>query len=331
MGFTTNANVDTSIPEVWARNILREVKVKGFWGRFVGKEGSGAPIIQKSELLNKPGDLIHIQTTTPLAGAGITGDETTLEGNEENLSTSEIKCSPLLYRHAVGIYRRAAKKSIVALRQEARMRLREWAMTKMDTVRFAQFTATTLAAPLNAETYTPNIYTCGGVDGSPTIDDIVAGEGLKVADVQKIKLKLKLQHAKPVMVDGHPVYILVTHPNTTYLLKREAEYRDWVREAHVRGAENPFFRGAMAVIDGVVIHEHENTPTANNAGAVKVSKGLAFGSEAFVEALDEEVDWDEDTFDYGNKYGVALSFAFQPRRALELSSVQVYADASDVS
>jgi N4-gp56 family major capsid protein len=330
MATTTPTHVDTSIPEVWARRVFRKHKKAGYWGRFIGDEMSGAPIIQKTELLG-PGDLLHIQTTDALAGAGVEGDTATLEGNEENLATSEFKCSPVYYRHGVRTYRRAQKKSIVDLRAEAQMRLAEWGMVKMDTLRFTQFAASSLAAPLNGETYTPNIHTCGGTDGSPHIDDIVAADNLTVEEIQKIRVKLEAQNARPVEVDGHPVYFLVTHPNSMFQLKREPEYRDWVREAQIRGDGNPFFRGAIAMIDGIVLHSHDRVPTATNAGSVLVSKGIAFGAEFAVEALDEGVDWDEDVFDYGNQLGVAYGFAFQPRRALEQNSIQVYAAAVAVS
>ncbi len=327
MTVTTPTHVDTSIPEVWAKDALREVLVDNFWGRFVGAPGSGAPIIQDSSLLNNPGDLLHIQVTDVLSGAGISGDVAALEGSEENLATTEIKASPLMYRHGVRMYRRAEKKSILDLRGEGRFRLQEWAAAKIDSVRFANFAAAALPSPLNAETYTPNVYVVGG---GTTIDDVATTDDLTVAAIQQIKLKLMLQLAKPINVGGFPHYILVTHPNTTYQLKQESRYESWVRDAMQRGESNPFFRGALAVIDGVVIYEHASVPTAANATAVTVSKGIAFGQEFAVEALDEQTSFSDKLFDYDNEYGMAYRFAFQPRRALELSSTQVYATAETV-
>jgi N4-gp56 family major capsid protein len=324
---TTPTHVDTSIPEIWAKDSLRKVRVDGFWGRFVGGEGSGAPIIQKSELLNNPGDLMHIQVTDVLSGAGITGDTAVLEGSEENLATTEIKAAPLQYRHGVRMFRRADKKSILDLRSEGRMRLEEWARNKIDALRFSQFAATSLAAPLGAETYAPNIKVVGG---GTTVNDVSASDDLTVAAIQQIKLALTLNLAKPLNVDGIPHYVFVTHPYSTYQLKQESRYESWVREAHVRGENNPFFRGALAVVDGVIIYEHPSVPIVANATPLDVSKGIAFGAEAFVEALDENISYQEKLFDYDNEYGLAVRFAFQSRRALELSSLQVYTTAEVV-
>lgn len=320
---TTPTDVDSAIPEMWASDTLREHLREGFWGRFVG-----SAIVQKTDLLGS-GDVLHIQVTNPLSGSGVEGDTALLQGNEENLTTSEIKCMPKLIRHGVRTYRRANKKSIIDLREEAKMRLGEWGAEAMDDKRFKNFGAVALDGSANfggnhgGETYTPNTYVVGG---GTTKTDVEAGDTLTVDAVQEIALKLYEQKARPVVIDGQEYFALVVGPRALHSLKREAEYRDWVREAHVRGPENPFFRGATAIIDGVVIYRHPNVlgdSTAGAGGTVPYSRGIAFGREAFVEAVDEAPSWAEESFDYGNELGVAYGFAFEPRRALELSSVTV--------
>lgn len=336
MSVTTPTNVDTSINEVWAKSVLRRHKAAGFWGRFVGGEGSGSPIIQKSELLNSPGDLIHIQVTDPLSGVGVSGDTATLVGNEENLATSEIKASPTLYRHAVRINRRANKKSILDLREEMAMRLSEWGMNKMDTLRFSAFTGTT--APVAGETYTPNVYAVatadsandGGTTIGDTAEDVALADTLSVKAIQVVKLKLTTALAKPLGSDGFPYYVLVASPYATFQLKQESRYESWVRDAEVRGKDNPFFRGALAVIDGVILYEHPNVTRTANVAGVQVANNIAFGAEAFVEALDENPHSNEDTFDYALEFGKSYEFAVQSRRALELSSLQVKCSAPTV-
>jgi hypothetical protein len=122
---------------------------------------------------------------------------------------------------------------------------------------------------------------------------------------------------------------MVVHPNTLYNLKRSDEYRDWVREAAEKGKSNPFFRGSVAMVDGMLLFQHSNVPTANDgASSNAVSRNIAFGAEAFIEGVDEAPSWDEDDFDYGNEFGIAYGFGFQPRRALEKNSLIVYAAAT---
>jgi N4-gp56 family major capsid protein len=329
MTATTPTHVDSAIPEIWAQEVLRDHLVSGFWAKFVGGEGSSAALVQKTELLNKPGDLIHIQTTVPLAGAGLSGDTAKLDGNEENLTTAEIKVAPVYYRHGVRWYRRANKKSIVGLREEAKMRLAEWGGQKMDALRFSQFVSTN-GADVPDGAYAANEYTIAAEGG--VSKKTVAASTLSVKELQTIKLRLVNQRAKPMMTDaGEPVYGIVVHPNAAFDLKRETEYQTWVRDAQIRGDRNPFFRGALAMIDGMVVYEHPNVPTYASAGtgAVKSATNIAFGSNAFVEGVDENPDWAEQEFDYGNEIGIGYGFAFQPRRALKLSSLLVYSAAVD--
>lgn len=331
MASTTPTNVVESIPEVWALRVLRDTLRMGYWAKFAGPEGSGMPLIRKTELLNKPGDLIHITTTAPLAAAGVSGDTTALEGSEEALDTGELQVAPELYRHAVRWYKRANKKSIMSLREEARLRLREHASERMDDVRFSQFVSTDEADVPDA-TYTPNQFFCGA--SSSSIVTVGAGDDIDVATLQKISLKLYNQRAKPIRTSGgEEFYAMVMHPNCAYQLKQDTRYEQWAREARERGQSNPLFTGALLVIDGMILYQHSNVPVlaAGGEAGIDVAQNIAFGAEAFVEGVDEVVSWDEDTFDYGNEFGIAYRFAFQPRRGLEKNSVVVYADGEPIA
>lgn len=315
---TTPTLVDTSIPELWSKSVLRQMLRDGFWQRFIGGEGSGSAIIRKTDLLNNAGDTIHINVTDVLVGSGVSGDTAELIGNEEALATTEKKVIPTLYRHAVLINRRANKKSIIDLRGEAKLRLGEWGGQKMDNLRFAAFNS---ASALHTETYTPNVRVVGGGTG---VNDIAAGDKLDVPTIQQCVLDLYTRNAKPLLIDGQEHFVLVAHPNALYDLKRSAEYTDWVQQAAIRGAENPFFKGSVAIIDNVVIFQHTNVATATNNVPTTVAKNIMFGAEAFIEGVDETVSWYEDEYDYGQKWGVAFSFAMEARRALEKNSIQVY-------
>jgi N4-gp56 family major capsid protein len=325
---TTSAAVDTSILEVWAKLVLRDMKRAGFWGRFVGAEASGAAIIQKGDLLNNPGDTVHIEITGALTGAGVT-DETVLVGSEEGLSTSEMVTIPTYYRHGVLSKRRAQKKSILDLRGEARLRLAEWGEQKLDALRFSQFTLTQ-ASKLHTQDTSNYVANSTGVNAHD-LTTLVAADTITTASLQTAALKLYNNNAKPLRMDGDDIFVAVVHPNALYDLKRESEYRDWVREAHVRGADNPFFRGATAMVDGILIFQHSGVPTVNSTSGtpVKSAKNLLFGAEAFIEGLDENPSWDEEVRDYGAEFGVAYGFAIEPRRALAKNSMIFYSAAAD--
>jgi N4-gp56 family major capsid protein len=326
MTSTTPTHVDSSIPEIWAKLTLRDQLRGGFWASKSGGEGSGAAVIRLTDLVSNPGDTINVQVTSYLSGSGVSGDTTALEGSEENLSTTSIKTIPLLHRNAVRGFRRSQKKSILDLRMEGKLRLAEWGQQKMDTVRFEKYTA---SGTLNGETYLPEFIVAGG--GTTGASDVATTDKLDVETIQRAKLEAYNNRAKPLISasDGSELFGMVCHPNAIYDLKRNDEYKDWVREAHVRGEGNPFFRGAVAMVDGVVLFQHNNVPTAlDGATSNAVARNVLFGSEAFVEGLDEGVTWNEDTFDYGNEWGFAYGFAFQPRRGLAKNSLIVYTAAT---
>lgn len=320
MTVTTPTHVDSSIPELWAKLTLADSLRPGFWAKFRGPEGSRSPVIYRSDTLSQPGDTIHVQVTSPLSGSGVAGDTTALEGSEENLTTSSIKVVPLFYRHAVKWYRRANKKSMLELRQEAQKRLAEWGGEKMDDLRFTNFL---YSGTFNGEAYTPYGLAVGG---GTAASDIGSTDTLDVESIQKLKVKLYDNKAIPlVTADGEEYFALVAHQYALYDLKRSDEYRDWVREAEVRGKDNPFFRGALCMVDGVLIYQHSNVPVATN-----VASNLAFGAEAFIEGVDESPSWVErDHFDYGNEIGIAYQFGFQPRRALEKNSCVLFSYATN--
>lgn len=323
MTSTNPTHVDSSIQELWAKLTLRDHLRGGFWANMTGPEGSRSAIIRREDLVSQPGDTIHVQVTNPLTGSGVSGDTTALEGSEENLTSASKKVIPVFYRHGVRWYKRANKKSLIDLRGEARMRLAEWGGEKMDDTRFTNFTS---QAVMNGELYTSNVRVVGG---GTAASDVATTDLLSVEEIQKIKLNLYNNRAIPLRTDaGEDVFGLVAHPNSVYDLKRSAEYRDWVKDAEVRGKSNPFFRGATCMVDGVVIFTHNNVPSAaDGAGSIAVSRNLAFGAEAFIEGVDQAPSWAEDDFDYGNEFGIAYSFGFQPRRALEKNSLLVYAAA----
>jgi N4-gp56 family major capsid protein len=328
---TTPTNVDTAIPEVWANRVLRDHLRAGTWGKFIGAPGSGQPIVQQTELLGKPGDLIHIQTANPLSGSGVAGDTAVLEGNEEALSLSEIRVAPVLTRHGVRINRRANKKSLVELRSEAKMRLAEWGIDKMDNERFRMYTSITASDVSPDATYTPNVYCVGGPFSGGSKADIVAGDKLTVASLRSIRYKLLSQRAQPFIVDGVPYFFMFVSPEVEVDLKGDTDYKNYAMNAQSRGMDNPLFTGAIMNVEGLVIFSDYRVPIGTDGGgaSVRYAKNLAFGREAFVEGLDETVTWVErEHFDYGMEWGVAYSFAFKPRRGLELASVQVLSSAT---
>jgi N4-gp56 family major capsid protein len=318
MTVTTPTHVATSIPRKYADKVLRDMAKDTFWDKFV----SGGAIVRKSEVENKPGETIYIQVTAPLSGAGVT-ELTALEGSEENLTTSELTLTPTYIRHGVRMYRRAQKKSMIDLREEARMRLTEWARTKLDIQRFTNFTDTTLHGYPDASA---KLRVVGGGTGK---SDVSAGDVLTLAEISKSKYILRDNGGLPFKIDGGEFYALVVDPWVEYSVKvTDTAYATAQREAGIRGAGNPLFTGAQAIWDGVIIHTADNVIVGTDGGGgARWASNLMFGREAYMEAFGGGQSWVEKTFDYDNELGVAYGWDYGCQRAFEIRSLQVMSAA----
>ena len=321
MAMTNLSAADAAIPELWGRKALRSTLRSPFWSRFVGPEASGMPIIQKFDLV-QAGDVMHVPITSSLTGAGVTG-ETTLAGAEEVLPITNIGVAPIFYRHGVRTNHLAMHRSAIDILSEAQVHLGQWAAAKTDSVRHAAFVATTLAAPLNGETYTPTVAYTGGVS---SIGAVTAAMKLTVDEVRKLRLKLIAQNCTPLRsADGAKMFGLVISEQMAYDLKSDTAYNTAVQSAGPRDATNPVFSGALAVIDGMALFSDLGVVTAlDGASSAKVARAVAFGAEAFVEGWSEQVSFQSDQFDYGFEKGSAFQFGFHPRRALAKNSAVLY-------
>jgi N4-gp56 family major capsid protein len=322
MSMTNLSAASPAVSEVWARRTLRSTLRSPFWSRFVGAPGSGMPIIQRFELLNGPGSLLHVPITSSLTGAGVS-EETTLAGAEEVLPITSLSTVPVYRRHGVRTNHLAQSRASIDILEEARIHLGQWGAAKADSVRHAAYAATALPAPLGSETYTPNVAYLGG---RSSIATVAATDKWTVDEVRKLRLKLIAQNCTPLKsADGADVFGLVITPQQAYDLKSDTAYNTAVQNAGPRDATNPVFSGALAMIDGVAIFSDLGVVTATDgASSAKVARGIAFGAEFAVEGWGENVSFASDQFDYGFEQGTSFAFSFHPRRALPKNSIVVY-------
>jgi N4-gp56 family major capsid protein len=326
---TNLASVAGVTPSVWARRTLRDQLVRSFWGKLSGKPGSGAPLVQQFELLGGPGQILDIPTSTPIVGSGVS-EESTLEGSEVVLNLDSLKVCPVYRRQAVRMGRLAAQRSAPDLMSEASFRLSEWGGSKLDSVRWSSFVASSLPSPLNAETYTPNTMF---VDSpAADVDDLVAANKINVDFLRKVRIAMIEQEAVALRdSEGREYFGLALHPRQVYDLKQDTSLSTMIENAAPRGDANPVFTGAIGRLDGLVIYETPTVPVAVNANGVPcdVATAICWGAEAFIEGVAENPTWHGDTFDYASESGIAYGFSSHARRSLEKQSLLVYSSAVD--
>jgi hypothetical protein len=85
-----------------------------------------------------------------------------------------------------------------------------------------------------------------------------------------------------------------------------------VRLGWDRGSDNPLFSGAIATVDGMVIHEFRHVPTTlgtaskYGGGSIEGQQVLLCGAQALGMADLGNADWVEKGFDYENSQGISV-------------------------
>jgi len=322
MNVTPAADLTHWIPELWSLKVYEEAKAKMYWERFTGPEGSGMPVIRKTELLSQPGDTINISRVANLTGAGVTG-ENRLRGNEEKLSTAQVQVVPDWYRHAVADTVKASKQINQDFRMKAQAALSYWMAKKMDA---SMWTASLLTSSqgFDAEAIT-RIF----ANDATSIDTIDSADALGVEEIRQCAALLEGNNIDKISVPGMPAgegyYLMFIHPYQAYSLKSDSEWIANHQNASARGETNPLFTGALGEIDGVIIHATTQcTVTANsNTPAINTAVAVCLGQEALCRGLNEDIVWSEQIDDYDFEHGIGIRAAWQDKVLTSKAIIQL--------
>lgn len=317
-------------PIIWSLRVYEEAKTRMYWNRFSGPEGSGMPVIVKSELLTQPGQTINISQLANLTGAGVSG-ETMLRGQEEKLDIRQVQTSPEWYRHAVADTKKASKQINQDFRVKATAALSYWMARKMDT---SMWTAARVTAAAGFESTAVERLYAGNATSVDTID---ASDTLSVAVIRKAAAILAGKDIMPISIPGMPAgegyYLMFIHPYQAHDLKADTEWIQNHRDATERGQTNPLFTGALGEIDGVVVHATTQcVATANsNSPSVDTASMVMMGQEALCRGLNEDINWSEQMEDYDFQRGIGIGAAWEDKILSSYALVQIYGVAEKPS
>jgi N4-gp56 family major capsid protein len=138
------------------------------------------------------------------------------------------------------------------------------------------------------------------------------------------KAYAKDRRLKPIRMQGAELYHVLMHPKALAKLKLDKDFLANLRDAGPRGKSNPLFSGTVMTVDGLVIHEwtHSWNTLGATAGSssesgyagykwgsdaqVNGNRILLMGAQALAFADIDVPQWNEDTFDYNAKPGIAV-------------------------
>lgn len=283
------------VPKIWSKALWVEALQESYFEKFIG-EGENSIIQRVTDLEKEAGDTVTFGLLMQLTGTGVDGDNV-LEGNEENMVFYDMSVTIDQKRQAVRLAGLLAEqKSPYDMRNRAKNLLKNWMAQYRDKKFFSVLTASPSAN---------RVLHAGGKTAENQITDSDKLT-LDLISLAKRKAQLATPMLRPVMVNGEPHFVAVFHPWQIRDLKSDANYKDAVLNAAERGKNNPLFTGAIAMWDGVIIHEHPWVPiTATGSTGANVGHGLFLGAQAAVEAVAKKMYWREKAFDYDNQQGFA--------------------------
>ncbi len=328
MAKTSIATSDALRKQYWEEVLYRDTLVEMYFvSRFAGEAYSNLEKGMPFE--STPNDIIHIKTNLEMKGKTktVNGDKITfglipridpkthggtvsgqtLKGKEITLSWYDYSLTLERYRQAVSAgttmdWHRAA----FDMPLESRTALKNWGIEKMDLLCFEALDATTgMSYFYKTSSGISRTTTAATAKSAITVqaDSILTPQMLSFMKAWAITGGARASGQiplRPIMIGGRPFFVILVHPDVLYDFKQDSTWFQAAREAEVRGKENPIFRGASYIWDGMVIHEHENLTIGTDAGggAIPYCLGYMLGAQALCWAWGERPTIVEDTEDY---------------------------------
>lgn len=308
MAVGRSSDYSSQNPQIWADDLYSEAENLTFWSSKVGAPGSSMPIVRRDELEKEAGDTIKIDIALALDGGGISGDTSSLEGNEEKLKLRQTSVAVRQFAHAVRRTEQTDVFNVHNLRTTSLNQLRKWLAGYLDDDIFAELTGNTKRDGTTGTTVPDSAkWAAGSASSRATVADGDATGRLTLATITELKAYFQTEiKIEPIMMDGGDEYfMLVAHPYAVMQLKRyDTNWAQAQREAGVRGADNPLFTGAAGLWDGVIIYSSNRVPRSTN-GSINVADNVFAGAQALSLGWAMTPDWREEEFDYGREFGVA--------------------------
>lgn len=316
----------------WDDNFFTEYLTEN---RFAGEFGTDeSSIIQvKEDLTKKAGDSVTFALVNKLTNSARTGSQV-LEGFEEAMDSRSFRLYVDKRRNGVRVAEIDEQYSAISLRQAAKAVLKDWSMkdteklivqalASINGTNFADADESARDAWLtdNADrAYFASGYAGTDMSAGLTEQDLT-NDKLTAADISAMKYKARVTAGpkiRPIRSEsnGRHYYVLYVDPRCFRDLKQESSSPiiQAQREVSLEMENNRLFKGGDLLWDGVIIKEipemYDELGTAftnlGDGGTVEIGCAFLCGAQALGAAYARRWRSREETFDYGDKQGVAI-------------------------
>lgn len=313
--------------------------------RYAGEMGTSEnSIIQvKENLTKKPGDRINFALVNKLTQDAITGRDV-LEGNEEDMASRSFEVAVDKRRNAVRVAEIDEQFSAIGLRDAGKSVLKDWSLkdterliskalgTMSDGTSSVAMTAAAVGlagnqtaldawlvnnsdrAYFGGNAYTANTDLSAGlltlVQGTATHNLTTANlDAMKMIAANKTNPKIR-----PIRTEanGRHYYIVYAHPLAFRDLASSSAMQQAQREVRLETENNRLFKGGDLLWNGMIIKEdydlydYSTLTGLGNGGTTTVVPAFLCGAQAVGAAYAKRWTSKEQTFDYGDKRGVAI-------------------------
>jgi N4-gp56 family major capsid protein len=319
--------------KLWAAEIWEAGRDASFWNAngFMG-DGAGSVIQRITDLTQtERGNECIMQLVADLTGDGVVGDNR-LEDNEESMFNAAISLQIDQLRHGVRSKGAMSEQAtIIRFRSQGKEKLGFWFGDKVDELMFLTATGRAYTLRLDGSTrgtsQLPSLAFASDVAaastnrirhaGTATSEaTLIASDTMTWSYIVGARAAAQRKRMKPIRSGGREYFAIVMSPEQGRDLRRSSDYMTNVGRAAERGSNNPLFKGAFAIVDGVVLYEHNkvfNTfgLTSSNkwgaSGTIDGAHALMLGAQAlgFAQLYDTKY-MESDNTDYGNRPGIAV-------------------------
>lgn len=326
--------------KLWSKRLFIEVLKYTNFADYMGTSTDDLLVVQE-ETNKGAGDRVRVILRKLLTGAGVSGD-TTLEGNEEQLTTFTQDLLIDQLRHGVRSAGQMSEQRIpFSIREEAMRALGDWWADRLDTAIANQLTGNTGQADLrftgSNATLAPSTATSNNriiyPDSTNTTEALVQSNSVTFnithLDRALSAAKTAAPFMRPIKTGRGSFYVFFMHPNVSRDMQTNATQGQvtWYHNflAAMKGgkiADNPIYRTpgggdifsrSLGEYKNCILTENYRIPTApsqantyRNVLCAAQSGIVAFGQRYG----GRRMSWKEKLFDYDNQLGVKAGIIY---------------------
>jgi N4-gp56 family major capsid protein len=330
---TTHANL---VEKVWSAKLFKFMHKNSYFGKYVGKEGSGSIVETKTELLKESGDQITFAIDRPITDSG-TIDDGDREGQEVAMVYDDYSVTIHQWAQQVRMKGKKTEQSTsIRLRNRAKVALGNWGKFMIDyNTTLALSGLASNNGTFAASAHSTNRKWYGGQTAAGTVESVAADANIDSATnnlfgpnvIEAIKRKATLAASgysklQPVIVDGEELFVIFIHKYQAKALKASTDWKNGHLYSDVRGRKNAIFSGSPGIWDGVLIHEYDHIETRLGAGGststeyfesgddcangIYVARALFCGRVGAVHAYAQYPSMAVKKFEYGSQFGCSI-------------------------